>query len=142
MPAVTWDGTYSVKVPEIDAQHKRLFDLINGFSEAIMNKQATEGMKKIIHGLIQYTEFHFQYEERLMERCRYSGLDAQRAAHRAFVQKMTGFQEGFSEGTLLLTVEVTDFLETWLAEHILALDRRYAECLAGRTPLMQPLTSL
>jgi hemerythrin len=142
MPVVTWDEKYSVKVPEIDAQHKRLFDLINAFYEAIMDKQADDGMKKIIHGLIQYTEFHFQFEERLMERYRYTGLDAQRAAHKAFVQKVSGFHARFGEGKLLLTVEVTNFLKNWLVEHILASDMKYVECLTARTPLMQPLTSL
>jgi hemerythrin len=138
MPVVTWDEKYSVKVAEIDAQHKRLFDLINAFYEAIMDKQVEEGMKKIIHGLIQYTEFHFQFEERLMARCRYTGLDVQRAAHKAFVQKVTGFQTRFSEGKLLLTVEVTNFLKNWLVEHILASDMKYAECVAAMTPLLQP----
>jgi hemerythrin-like metal-binding protein len=142
MSVVTWEEKYSVKVPEIDAQHKRLFDMINAFYEAIADKQAHEGMKKIIHGLIQYTEFHIQYEERLMERYRYAGLDDQRAAHRAFVQKVTGFQNRFSEGKLLLTVEVTNFLKNWLVEHILASDMKYVEALTRRTPLMQPLTSL
>jgi len=142
MPVVSWDEKYSVKVPEIDAQHKRLFDLINAFYEAIMAKQSAEGMKKIIHGLIQYTEFHFQYEERLLERFRYPGLDDQRRAHKAFVEKVTDFHNRFSEGKLLLTVEVTNFLKSWLVDHILASDLKYSECLTSRTPLMQPLTSL
>ncbi len=138
MPVVTWDEKYSVKIPEIDAQHRRLFDLINAFYEAIMDKQAEEGMKRILHGLIQYTEFHFQFEERLMERCRYPGLDAQRAAHKAFVQKVNGFKTRNAEGKLLLTVEVTNFLKTWLVEHILASDMKYVPFLASRGPLTQP----
>jgi hemerythrin-like metal-binding protein len=142
MPVVTWDEKYSVRVPEIDAQHKRLFDLIDGLSEAITDKKTPEGMKKILNGLVQYTEFHFQYEERLMERFRYPGLDAQRAAHRAFVQKVGGFQDGFSEGTLLPGAEVIDFLTSQLVEHILAFDMKYADCLTGKVSLMEPLSWL
>jgi len=141
MPVVTWDEKYSVKVPEIDAQHKRLFDMINAFYEAVAARQTDEGMRKIIFGLVQYTEFHFQYEERLMERFRYPGLDAQRAAHGAFVQKITGFQARFAEGKLLLSVEVTNFLKSWLVEHILASDMKYVDCLTSRTPLTAPLAS-
>lgn len=139
---MTWDERYSVKVPEIDAQHQRLFDLINAFSEAIADKQAADGMKKIVQGLIQYAEFHIQYEERLMERFKYPGLEAQRAAHNAFIRKATDLHARFVEGKLLLGAEVTNFLKNWLMEHILATDKEYVECLTSRTPLMAPLTSL
>jgi hemerythrin-like metal-binding protein len=141
MPVMVWDEKYSVKVPELDAQHKRLFDMLNAFCEAIAAKQTSEAMTKIIFGLVQYAEFHIQYEERLMERYRYTGLDAQRAAHAAFVQKMTSFQTRCAEGKPFLTAEVASFANEWIADHILASDMKYVECLTSKTPLMAPLAS-
>jgi hemerythrin-like metal-binding protein len=142
MPVMTWDDIYSVKVPEIDAQHKRLFDLVNAFAEAIGDTKAIEGMKKIVQGLLQYAEFHIQYEERLLERYRYPALETQRVAHQTFIQKATDLQDRFVAGKLLLGVEVTSFLKNWLVEHILSMDMKYMECLTSKAPLMAPLTSL
>ena len=128
MAYIEWNEKFSVQVKEMDDQHKKLFDLINGFYDALTAHQAKEGLGRLLDGLLEYTIFHFAHEERLMRRFRYEGQEAQEAAHRAFTQKVADVRTRFTEGKLVLSLEITGFLKSWLTEHIMASDRKYAEC--------------
>ena len=35
MPLMTWTDKYSVNIKEVDSQHVKLVDLLNGFHEAM-----------------------------------------------------------------------------------------------------------
>ena len=74
MAFVDWNESYVIGIKDIDSQHKRLFDLINEFYAAIKDGKIAEGTGKIIEGLLDYTVFHFGFEERMMERQKYAGL--------------------------------------------------------------------
>jgi hemerythrin len=109
-----------------DAQHKRLFDLINEFYENVKGGQVTAGTVKLVGGLLEYTVYHFGFEENLMQKASYPGLGAQQAAHKAFIEKVADYKARSESGKLLLSVEVSNFLKAWLTEHILKSDMLYA----------------
>jgi hemerythrin len=131
MAFVDWDEKYSVGIKDIDTQHKRLFDLINEFYEAVKDGKIAAGTAKVIDGLLSYTVFHFGFEERLMERYSYAGLAGQKVSHKIFTDKIAEYQARFASGKLLMTIEVTNYLKTWLTEHIMKSDMQYAPVLGA-----------
>jgi hemerythrin len=126
---VEWDEKYSVRIKSIDDQHKKLFELINGFYGALKDKGQDDSLKALLAGLVRYIEIHFAAEEDLMHRASYAGLLAQVAAHAAFTEKVRDMQRRHAEGKLVLSVEITGFLKKWLTEHILASDLQYVDCM-------------
>ena len=81
-PIFPWKDAYSVRIPEIDAQHKILIRLINELHAAMLCGQAAGAMAGIMDELVRYTDIHFRHEEALLERRRYSGLAAHSQAPR------------------------------------------------------------
>jgi hemerythrin-like metal-binding protein len=131
MAYIDWDEKYSVQIQSLDVQHKMLFDMINGFYAALKDKSRDDTLQALLDGLLKYTAVHFTHEEALMKRGNYPGLAVQQAAHAAFVQKVKDVQKKHTEGKLVLSVEITGFLKSWLTEHILSSDSGYADCLSA-----------
>ncbi|TDT72326.1 methyl-accepting chemotaxis protein/hemerythrin [Hypnocyclicus thermotrophus] len=125
--AVEWTSDYSVSVELMDQEHIKLFDLINELNDAMINGQSSDKIESILDGLIDYTEYHFGDEEKLMKKINYSGLDEQIKAHRTFVNKMKEFKKDMQSGELLLSVKIINFLKDWLILHILNIDKKYSE---------------
>jgi hemerythrin-like metal-binding protein len=125
MAFVEWTEKYSVGVKEIDAQHKRLFDLINEFYELVKSGQVKAGTAKVVSGLLEYTIFHFGFEEKLMQKVSYPALESQKAAHKAFKDTVADYKSRSDSGKLLLSIEVGNYLKSWLTDHILKSDMLY-----------------
>ena len=88
MAFIDWDDSFSVKVKEIDAQHKRLVDMLNELYDAMRQGKGKEVLGKIIGGLIEYTDVHFKTEEKYFDKFGYPETEAHKKEHSDFVQKV------------------------------------------------------
>jgi hemerythrin-like metal-binding protein len=125
MPLFTWSDSYSVNSPEIDTQHKKLFDLINNLHDAMIRGKGKEVVGQILDGLIDYTRVHFADEEKMLEAINYPDLPAHLVEHDAFIRKVFQLQTDYRSGKQALTLPVMDFLKNWLLNHILKTDKKY-----------------
>ena len=66
--AFQWNTSYSVKVEAMDAQHKRLFEIIRELYTAMRAGHGKQVVGEVLHRLIEYTVQHFAAEEKLMEK--------------------------------------------------------------------------
>jgi hemerythrin len=126
MAHMNWEERYSVKVREIDEQHKKLIDLINSLHDAMVEGKAKDAMGELLRDLVSYADTHFVLEEKYMSRFNYPGNIAHQYEHKAFTQKVLDFQKNFNEGKILFSLEVMNFLKSWLINHILITDMRYS----------------
>lgn len=74
MALIQWDDSFSVKVAEIDQQHKRLIVMINELHDAMKQGKGKDALGKIINGLISYTATHFDTEERYFDQFEYPAM--------------------------------------------------------------------
>ena len=125
MPIFTWSDSYSVGAPGIDAQHKKLFDMINNLHEAMGQGKGKEALGKILDGLMDYTRVHFSDEEKMLEKVNYPDLAIQKTQHAAFVQKIAELQKDYKSGKITMTLPTMEFLKDWLLNHILVVDKKY-----------------
>jgi hemerythrin-like metal-binding protein len=125
VPAVTWRDQYSVGIPSIDAEHKKLIGLINDLHAAMLDGHGKEVMGKILDGLAAYTIAHFSREERLMQSHRFSGFERHKAEHDKLVKRVQDLQQTYRAGTASISVEVMTFLQNWLIGHIVGMDKQY-----------------
>ena len=124
---VPWDESLSVGVEKIDAHHQRLVELINQLHDAMLEKKTREVLVSILDELLDYTSFHFGFEEECFERFGFPDAARHREAHAAFVKKLGEFREGCSRGAFLVSIEMMKFLVDWLVTHIKGSDRQYVE---------------
>jgi len=130
--AFEWNDMYSVKVQAMDAQHKRLFEIIRELYTAMRSGHGKEVVGNVLGRLIDYTVSHFKMEEQLMERHKYPNLEAHRVEHRALTDKVVAFKKSFDAGTTGVTPDLMTFLQHWLTSHILTIDQKYGEFLSAK----------
>ena len=115
-----WTAQMSVGVPELDADHRQLIEIINGLERPTGG--SPEFVRQALVALGRYAEFHFAREERVMASCGYEALAAHQQEHRGFADRIHSYTEDEGERS---RVELTDYLNEWLRHHILIVDMAY-----------------
>ncbi|MDR1957024.1 MAG: bacteriohemerythrin [Treponema sp.] len=126
---VVWEDRYSVGMPSLDDQHKELFALTNKLYEACRGGEevAREHFKEVIRGTVEYVQFHFTSEERLMERINFPGLAEHKQEHLAFVKQVLEEVKNFESGKSFVPNTFVRFLRDWVLTHIAMTDIKYAD---------------
>jgi len=125
MSLITWNDSYSVKVKQMDDQHKKLIDIINHLHDAMKAGKGKEAVNKVMTDLVAYTKTHFATEESLMKLHAYPGYDDQKKAHSALVTQVADIHKKFEAGNAPLSQDVMSFLKDWLVKHIQGTDKKY-----------------
>lgn len=132
MPLISWKEKHSVGIAEIDAQHKRLFAIMNELNDAMASEQAKDILEGILDRLVNYTATHFVTEERLMKEHGFAGHDAHKKVHAQLTAKVRDFQDDYHQGRVAMSIDVMHFLMEWLDQHILGTDMEYRQYLVSR----------
>ena len=114
-----------IGVPEIDAEHEKLFDLIAKTNETILkgNASVSEAMA-LLNELKQYAISHFAHEEAYMEQIHDAELKRQKKEHAVFTEKVNSysFADVTDENAKTIMLELLEYLSKWLMGHILGSD--------------------
>jgi hemerythrin len=129
MAFTTWKSTLSVKVEQLDQQHKRLVSMINDLYEAMKAGTGKETTATILAELIDYTMVHFADEERLLTQHGYPDIAGHILLHEVFSQQVMEYDNKIKTGCSVLTLELMMFLQTWLVGHIKCEDMKYSQFL-------------
>ena len=111
-------------VERMDAQHRRLFELVDRLDQAILEGDAQVAVEQVLPELAAYTASHFREEERMMEDRHSPGLEAHRKQHRAFEAKVGETIGALRSGGGVLASDLVNFLLDWLSGHIGGVDRK------------------
>lgn len=125
---VTWKEFYSVGNASIDNQHRQILDIINDLYAALDDGDDFQTVKSLIERLMDYTNTHFQFEEKLMEECGYPNLERHRELHHELRHKTAGMR---SHVNVVTGSDLLRFLKTWWLEHIQEEDQQYAPYLTA-----------
>lgn len=118
---------YKIGVEHIDEQHKKLFELADK-AYILLKDEFTidkyDRIIEIINELKEYTVFHFRSEEEYMESINYKRMFTQKIEHDKFIKALeeidlTHVDQNQDESL----VEMLEFLNNWLTEHILKNDK-------------------
>lgn len=123
-----WDETYSVNVNLIDGQHKKLFNLVNGYSFALEQGISKLALSDLLDGLSNYASVHFSTEERYFNQFNYSDRAEHMREHEILRTKICDLKSKIKTGIRVEDDEVSKFLKIWLDSHIKGTDHKYIEC--------------
>ncbi len=124
---MVWSDASSVGNALLDAEHKRLGEIINRLYSLVAEAGGDRrGLKEILDDLVQYTNSHFFNEEAILRNSSYPHLEKHRSIHeemrlhtdlaRTQVERSTGFDEAS---------KVLRFRNWWLT-HINKVDMEYS----------------
>jgi hemerythrin-like metal-binding protein len=124
MSAFEWSSLFETGLSDVDAQHRRLVELLNGLGDQL-EVDDPERIDHLLGELAQYTVYHFQCEEGLMVAM---GLDPAHttshcAEHQKFIAQVQDWLHTRNMSGQISTRQLVDYLANWLIFHILGEDR-------------------
>jgi hemerythrin len=127
-----WKAEYSVGIASIDGQHQNLFALARELYSAMSSGHGKSAVRPILDRLVQYTKVHFGHEERLMVQHNYPDLAEHKKQHDALTKRVVEFQADYEAGKVAMTIQLLQFLKTWLEHHIRESDGAYSPYMKAR----------
>ncbi|MBA4407716.1 hemerythrin [bacterium] len=132
MALLNWSDNYSVRVREIDTQHKKLIDLINTLHDGMKSGKGKEVLGGILNELVAYTVYHFGFEEKLFDKYGYPETIIHKRQHADLIAQVKKFVDSYNSGDGVLTIELMNFLRDWLTQHIAGSDKKYSDFFNGK----------
>ena len=91
MALLEWRDSFSVGVAALDADHRKLADLINELHQARAEQSSAVPVRSVIERLDAHVREHFAREERLMEKIGFAGLVDHRRHHDQTFRRIRSF---------------------------------------------------
>lgn len=132
MAYIDWTPDYDLGIEEIDRQHRRLVEIVNRLHDAMEQGCPQGAMQGVVCDLVTYTEIHFRYEEQMMQYLDFPDRDSHFVEHRVLTAELRDFEAALASGRLCVSVELMEFLRTWLLGHVRHSDRVLADYALGR----------
>jgi hemerythrin len=127
-----WKPEYSVHIPEIDAQHQRLFAMAAQLHAAMAEGKGKAVLEKSLARLVDYTKVHFAAEERFMGKYGYPQSGEHKTEHDKLTAQVLDLQKRFRAGEPTLSLSLMMFLKNWLEHHIAGSDQQYSTYIRGK----------
>jgi hemerythrin len=123
MSLFQWSNAHSIYLPEIDAEHRALYQLGDELHKALLAGAGRAQLKPILANLLESAEQHFRHEERLMRAIHYDAFSWHKHQHDAVRKRAKALAKRFEEGDAVAPSELLKFLSDWLRDHMAVADR-------------------
>jgi len=127
---VEWDDDFSVDIPLMDEQHKKLVIMINDLFQRCVSGNASASLTfaMAVKDAADYARTHFQIEEAYLEKAAYPGLADQKREHESYLATILATVEKCKKGEAE-PLDLVRFLKNWLLNHIAVKDKKYTSYL-------------
>lgn len=124
---ISWDSRYEVGVPDIDAQHRKLIEIASEAYSLLTHEYRLDKYDEIvsiIEELRDYTKFHFEFEEKLLQSRGYKKLFTHIMEHREFIEKVESVElNKVDHDQNAYLQDIVKFVVDWIVNHILEKDK-------------------
>lgn len=118
-----WTSEHAVFVPEIDAEHRAIFDAAAELERAATAHAPQSRLREMVRALAGHAEDHFAHEERLMRQARYEALDWHKKQHDGLRRKLKQFAGRIENNDREAPSALLHYLAAWLRDHTAVADR-------------------
>lgn len=135
MSFLDWSDRFSIKHKTIDEQHKHLFVCINNIYDELENNAEKDKINASLEELLIESGKHFEYEEILMTKFKYSFLEDHKTQHKELFEILNNICTAYNNDEIEFNWQTLTFLRDWLSNHIITTDKpfgKYLEALAIR----------
>ncbi len=118
---------YRIGVEQLDLEHEKLFEIADKAYTVLMDEYVHDKydyIVEILNELRDYSVTHFQHEEEYMASINYRKLLSQKVEHQDFIDKVSAYDfSQIDENQKDAILEILEFLNEWLIDHILKSDK-------------------
>lgn len=127
MDYVIWSDMFSVHVPYIDNQHKKLFALMNDLHTTIKEPEAKGSIFQKLNDFLHYTEMHFKDEEDILDLIKYPQVKLKRhkRIHESVIEQVYKLNDQLTKGDDQFLYNLEYFLNSSVIHHILVHDKEF-----------------
>jgi len=140
MSPLKWSTSHAVFVPEIDDEHKEIFEAIYNLQRDLANGDSLPEVRQLIERLTSSVVEHFAHEERLMRAARYTSIGWHKQQHMTARKRVGQFVQRIEEGDGAAGIELAEYLTTWLHDHTRLADQMMAAFLRNHRRSMWKVT--
>lgn len=120
---ITWNRKYSVRVEELDVQHRELFAIMNSLVD--LYESGSEELYPVLERLVTYAMKHFHTESMIMLKIAYPTFREHSMEHAQFVEKVREFLDDYRKQDPQLTYKILIYIRIWLLTHTQQVDMQY-----------------
>jgi hemerythrin len=140
MDTLKWSASHAVYVPEIDDEHKQIFEAVYSLRQAFAEGSAPLEIRRLTQRLISSIGEHFAHEERLMRAARYGSMRWHKQAHQGARRRVGEFVLRIEQGETRAVLELAEYLTAWLHDHTRLTDRMLGAFLRNQQRCMWKMT--
>ncbi len=122
---IEWNDEYSLRIRQIDIQHRELFTLAGEILIATEKKSPVSVIQKLLDMFLKAANSHFRTEETLLNNNKYPGIEDHKEIHKGLIRELKSFISRLRTEKRSVLPELLDFLREWLIRHTLTVDRKY-----------------
>jgi len=129
-----WSDSLSVGYRLLDADHKRLIEIVSRLYDASVDNPGKEAVLGLLGELISYTRTHFMHEETLMRKTAYPQFIPHKIEHDRLITQIEDLRKRYDAGQMGLSQDTIVYMRTWLCDHITKIDVSLGAWLAKHEP--------
>lgn len=134
--ALRWKNSFSCNIKEIDEQHKKMLEIASKLNilEPICSKRNFEDeIFEVFNEIKAYTSYHFNFEEKLMQKYGYKDYAKHCLEHKVFteaIMKLGENNKDFRDPEMVRNI--INIINGWITNHILEVDMQYKDYLNSK----------
>jgi methyl-accepting chemotaxis protein len=126
MALMTWTAELNTGIASVDRYHREKFDHINEFYRQMLGGDGGKAAIALLSEISRGIRGHFDEEEALMAKHRYTDADAHRRDHKAFMDRIASLKAGVESNRTEAASQLFDYVSGWFREHIRNADKPLA----------------
>lgn len=124
MQLLEWKDEFSLGIPEIDYEHRKLIQLINEMLVKIYETDREDNTSDYLGEIYARIALHFALEEKIMREKNYDQLADHKADHDKLLDEIRDIMDHYSDMMEIDTDKFVDELNHWFTDHFSTKDAR------------------
>jgi hemerythrin len=120
-----WQASYGVGIPDIDEQHRTLFEMIDDLAAMAEGRESGDSVPGAAEKVVSLARSHLAYEEALAARMAEPGYDVIVREHAEFLKKVEGMRKYLETAPVDALHTMVEQLKDWVIDHTLLEHRRF-----------------
>ena len=122
---IEWKSEWESGHPEIDKQHRELVNFGNELLFDVLSADSKEKIEQKLDEFLNYVAYHFNYEESILRRSKFSGTKEHFAAHKLIFADALRLKEAYLSGKLKPSAFFAFIFDDFIVGHMLKEDIKF-----------------
>ena len=120
---ILWRNEMSVENDLIDQDHRYLLCLFNSIELILSDKGLSDHLPFYFDQLLEYTQFHFDREEKIQIKSNYPGAYEHKLKHKEIIQRLEEVTEAIRNGDSGVKDNLVELVREWVIDHVVQADK-------------------